>query len=253
MISCVIIDDEANCREDLKTLIEYKFKGRIEIVGMGASVHEGVGIINRTMPDIVFLDIRMPVEDGFQLFKKFDHIPFEVVFTTSYEEFAFKAIKHAAFDFLLKPVDPKDLEKFLERFDKRAEKTSANNKIKMLLSHLESGGEPNILVSLPVGKEYKVVNARDIVFCKADVNYTEIITADGTKVLVTKTLGKVEEILDYPFFFRCHKSYLVNIFYIKKFIRASENYLLLKSGVKIPVSVRTSVVISKEIKQMLLS
>ena len=229
MISCVIIDDEAHCREDLKTLIEYKFKGRIEIVGMGASVHEGVGIINRTMPDVVFLDIRMPVEDGFQLFKKFDYIPFEVVFTTSYEEFALKAIKHAAFDFLLKPVDPKDMEKFIERFDKRVEKTSANNKIKMLLSHLESGGEPNILVSLPVGKEYKVVNARDIVFCKADVNYTEIITADGAKVLVTKTLGKVEEILDYPFFFRCHKSYLVNLNHIDSYSRI-DGYIRMKNN-----------------------
>jgi two-component system LytT family response regulator len=228
MISCVIIDDEAHCREDLKTLIEYKFKDRILVVGMAASVHEGVGIINKTMPDVVFLDIRMPVEDGFQIFKKFDHITFEVVFTTSYQEFAIQAIKHAAFDYLLKPVDPKDLEKLLERYQNKTEKTSVNNRIKMLLSHLESGGEPNILVSLPVGKEYKVMNARDIIYCAADVNYTEIFTADGTKVLVTKTLGKVEEILAFPFFFRCHKSYLVNLNHIDSYSRI-DGYIRMKN------------------------
>ena len=229
MISCVIIDDEANCREDLKSLIEYKFKGRIEVAGMGGSVREGVGIINKTMPDVVFLDIRMPIEDGFQLFKKFDHLTFEVVFTTSYEEFAIEAIKHAAFDYLLKPVDPKDLEKFLERYQNKIEKTSANSRIKMLLAHLESGGVSNILVSLPVNKEFKVLNANDIIYCKADVNYTEIFTKDGAKVLVTKTLGKVEEILAYPFFFRCHKSYLVNLNHIDSYSRI-DGYIRMKNN-----------------------
>lgn len=228
MISCVIIDDEANCREDLKAMIDYKFKGRIHVAGMGASVKEGVGIINKTMPEVVFLDIRMPNEDGFQLFKKFEPINFEVVFTTSYEEYALQAIKHAAFDYLLKPVDPKDLEQFLERYEKKTKKASANDRIRMLLSHLESGNENNILVSLPTGKEYKVVNAHDIVYCKADVNYTEILTSDGEKVLVTKTLGTVEKILDYPFFFRCHKSFLVNLNHIDSYNKI-DGYIRMKN------------------------
>lgn len=217
MIKCVIIDDESNCREDLSALIAYKYKDRLQIAGMAGSVKEGVSVINATLPDVVFLDIRMPEEDGFQLFKKFDRINFDIVFTTSYEEYAIQAIKHAAFDYLLKPVDPKDLESFLDRFDQQAKKISVANKIKLLLSQLESGDEPNILVSLPVGKEYKVINARDIHYCKADVNYTEIHTIGNAKFVVTKTLGKVEEILDYPFFFRCHKSYLVNLNHIDSY------------------------------------
>lgn len=228
MISCVIIDDEANCREDLKAMIEHKFRGKIAVAGMGASVSEGVRVINKTMPDMVFLDIRMPVEDGFQLFNKFSHINFEVVFTTSFEEYALKAIKYAAFDYLMKPVDPEDLQELLERFEKRNAKSTANHRIKMLLSHLEAGGEPNVLVSLPVGKEYKVMNARDIVYCKADVNYTEIISAGGEKVLVTKTLGTVEKILNYPFFFRCHKSYLVNLNHIDSYNRI-DGYIRMKN------------------------
>lgn len=177
---------------------------------------------------MVFLDIRMPVEDGFQLFNKFSHINFEVVFTTSFEEYALKAIKYAAFDYLMKPVDPEDLQELLERFEKRNAKSTANHRIKMLLSHLEAGGEPNVLVSLPVGKEYKVMNARDIVYCKADVNYTEIISAGGEKMLVTKTLGTVEKILNYPFFFRCHKSYLVNLNHIDSYNRI-DGYIRMKN------------------------
>ena len=228
-MKCVIIDDEANCREDLKSLIEYKFKGRIAVAGMGGSVNEGVGIINKTMPDVVFLDIRMPVEDGFQLFKKFDSINFDVVFTTSYEEFALQAIKHAAFDYLLKPVDPKELEEFLIRYEKNARKNSAQSRMKLLLAHLESGGETNILISLPVNKEFKVLNANDIIYCQADVNYTVIFTKDGSKVLVTKTLGKVEKILAYPFFFRCHKSYLVNLNHIDSYSKI-DGYIRMKNN-----------------------
>jgi len=228
MIKCVIIDDEANCREDLGSLINYKFKDRLQIAGSAGSVNEGVSIINATLPDVVFLDIRMPEEDGFQLFKKFDHVNFEVVFTTSYEEYAIQAIKHAAFDYLLKPVDPKDLETFLDRFDQKAKKISVANKIKLLLAQLESGDEPNVLVSLPVGKEYKVINARDIIYCKADVNYTEIHTHGNARFVVTKTLGKVEEILHYPFFFRCHKSYLVNLNHIDSYNKI-DGYIRMKN------------------------
>ena len=228
MIKCVIIDDEANCREDLSALIGYRFKDRLRISGMACSVKEGVSIINASLPDVVFLDIRMPEEDGFQLFNKFDHINFDIVFTTSYEEYAIQAIKHAAFDYLMKPVDPKELDAFLDRFDQRAKKNSTANKIKLLLAQLESGDEPNILVSLPAGKEFKVVNARDIIYCKADVNYTEIYTSNNAKFVVTKTLGKVEEILNYPFFFRCHKSYLVNLNHIDSYNKI-DGYIRMKN------------------------
>lgn len=228
MIVCVIIDDEANCRDDLRSLIEYKFKDRLRIAGMAESVREGAVLINATMPDVVFLDIRMPEEDGFQLFKKIDHVGFEVVFTTSYEEYAIEAIKHAAFDYLLKPVDPKDLESFLNRFEQQSKNNSIAGKIKLLLAHLESGDETKILVSLPVGKEYKVINARDIIYCKADVNYTEIHILDDSKFIVSKTLGKVEEILKFPFFFRCHKSYLVNINHIDSYNKV-DGYIRMKN------------------------
>jgi two-component system LytT family response regulator len=228
MIKCVIIDDEANCRDDLSGLIGYSFKDRLQVCGTAGSVKDGVNIINATLPDVVFLDIRMPEEDGFQLFNRFDPVNFDVVFTTSYEEYAIQAIKHAALDYLLKPVDPNELSAFLNRFDQQTKKNSLSSKIKLLLAQLEAGHEPNILVSLPAGKEFKVVNARDILYCKADINYTEIHTSDHAKFVVTKTLGKVEKILDYPFFFRCHKSFLVNVNHIDSYNKI-DGYIRMKN------------------------
>lgn len=228
MIKCVIIDDEANCRNDLASLINYKFKERLQIAGSAESVKEGVALINATLPDVVFLDIRMPEEDGFQLFKKFNSINFEVVFTTSYEEYAIRAIKHAAFDYLLKPVDPNDLDSLLDRFEQKSKKNSIEQKVKLLLARIEAGEESKVLVSLPVGKEFKVINAREIMYCKADINYTEIYVGNHPKIMVTKTLGKVAEILNYPFFYRCHKSYLVNLNHIDSYNKG-DGYIRMKN------------------------
>lgn len=228
MINCVIIDDEKNCREDLMALIERHFKDRLLVAGAAASVNEGVTIIHRTMPDLVFLDIRMPEKDGFQLFKEFEQINFEVVFTTAYGEYALQAIKHAALDYLMKPVDPKELLALLQRLETNLKKKNVNYKINRLLEQIETGAEKSILVSLPTGKEFKVINANDIIYCQADINYTNIFTTDGTKILVTKTLGRVEMILDYPFFYRCHKSYLVNLNHIDTYSRI-DGYIKMKN------------------------
>ena len=228
MINCVIIDDEKNCREDLTALIEYHFKGRLQVAGVAASVNEGVTIIHRTMPDLVFLDIRMPEKDGFQLFKEFDEVNFEVVFTTAYGEYTLQAIKHAAMDYLMKPVDPNEMEVVLQRFENNVKKRNVNYTINKLLNQIETGAESSILVSLPTGKEFKVINANEIIYCQADINYTNIFTTDGAKILVTKTLVKVETILDYPFFYRCHKSYLVNLNHIDIYSK-TDGYIKMKN------------------------
>jgi len=237
MITAVIIDDEYNNREDLKALLASKFADKISVAGVAGSVQEGVKIINQTMPEIVFLDIRMPQEDGFSLFEKFDPVNFDVVFTTAYEEYAIKAIKHAAFDYLIKPVDPKDIQHFIDRYEKQKKKSSINDKIKTLFSHLENHTEKGILVSLPVGKEFKVINANDIIYCKANINYTELYLVNGKSVMVTKTLGKVEEILDYSFFFRCHRTYLVNLNHIDSYNRI-DGYIKMKNGEVIYLATR---------------
>jgi len=228
MITAVIIDDEYNNREDLKALLASNFTDNISVVGVAGSVQEGVKIINQTMPDVVLLDIRMPQEDGFSLFEKFDHINFDVVFTTAYEEYAIKAIKYAALDYLIKPVDPKDIQNFLDRYEKQKRRSSINDKIKMLFSQLDTHTGKGDLVSLPVGKEFKVIDANDIIYCKANVNYTEIFLTNGISVLVTKTLGKVAEILDYAFFFRCHRTYLVNLNHIDSYNRI-DGYIRMKN------------------------
>ena len=229
MIRCVIIDDEDNSREDLRMLIERFFKDRLAVVGLCESVEDGVRRINATLPDVVFLDINMPREDGFKLFEKFDEINFDVVFTTAYAEHAIEAIKHAAFDYLIKPVAPKAVELFLSRYEQKSLQKATNKKINLLLAQLQQGHEKNVLVSLPDKNEFKVVDAREIIYCKADINYTKIFLSDGKNVHVSKTLGIVEEILDYPFFFRCHKSFLVNMNHIDSYNKV-ERLIRMKNG-----------------------
>jgi two-component system LytT family response regulator len=237
MIRCVIIDDEKSCREDLQSLISVHFRDRLEVVGSCESVAEAVLRINATLPDIVFLDISMPHEDGFKLFEKFEDINFEVIFTTAYPEYAINAIKHAAFDYLVKPVDPRFIEQALARFEKQASKGSINKRVRLLLAQLQQGPDPSVLVSLPLHKEFKVVNAREIVYCQGDINYTKIHLADNTMFHVTKTLSKVEKILDFPFFFRCHKSFLVNLNHIDSYSR-TDRYIRLKNGLIIDLADR---------------
>jgi two-component system LytT family response regulator len=237
MIKCVIIDDEVNCREDLRLTIERHFKNRLVVVGMCESVAEGKTRIRATLPDVVFLDINMPREDGFKLFEDFNDLNFEVVFTTAYPEYAIRAIKNAAFDYLIKPVDPKEIEQFLDRFEQKSIHNSTNKKFNLLLNQLQHGFDKSVLVSLPDKKEFKVVDAREIVYCKADINYTEIFLSDGKSILVTKTLGVVEEILDFPFFFRCHKSYLVNVNHIESYNK-TDRIIRLKNGKEIDLADR---------------
>jgi two-component system LytT family response regulator len=229
MIRSVIIDDEVNNREDLRMMLESRFSDRIMVVGSAASVGEGVKLINQTLPDVVFLDIRMPGEDGFNLLERYDDISFEVVFTTAFEEYAIRAIRAAAFDFLLKPVDEDDILNFLDRYEKKSRSKSVSQKVRLLLTQLQQGPDSSVLVSLPSGKEFKVVNARDIMYCQADVNYANIFLTGGSRIIVTKTLGKVEKILAFPFFFRCHKSYLVNLNHIDSYNR-TDGWIRMKSG-----------------------
>ncbi len=237
MIKCIIIDDESNCREDLRMTIERHFKGRLLVVGLCESVEEGVTRINATLPDIVFLDINMPREDGFKLFEKIDDLNFEVVFTTAYPEYAIRAIKNAAFDYLIKPVDPKEIEQLLIRFEQNSLHNSTNKKFNLLLSQLSKSSDQNVLVSLPDKNGFKVVDAREIVYCNADINYSKIFLSDGKCIHVTKTLGVVEKILDFPFFFRCHKSYLVNINHIEYYSKA-DRFIRMKNGEQIDLADR---------------
>ncbi|MFO7940521.1 MAG: LytTR family DNA-binding domain-containing protein [Bacteroidales bacterium] len=239
MTSCIIIDDEKKSRETLQKTIERYFNSQLKVLGQADSVKEGVFAINKYHPDLVFLDIEMPEENGFKLFNYFDIYDFEVIFTTAYQQYAIDAIKVSALDYLLKPINYIDLRDVLGKLNKKKQKTSPQDKIETLLSNLNADGNSHFnKIALPTLEGFQMERVNNIVYCQAEENYTKIFTNRNEVILVAKTLKSIEELLVDEIFFRIHKSYIVNMNYIKSYNRAEGYKVVLENGVKLDVATR---------------
>jgi two-component system, LytTR family, response regulator len=258
-IKAIIVDDEFANRDLLRLLVGEHCHS-IEICDMAASVEEAVVAIRRHQPDLVFLDVEMPGEDGFDLFKRFPRPQFDVVFVTAYEHYAIQAIRNNALDFILKPIDDLDLRemesRLLERMNSREEEeqddsgvegnAAANRKNHPAASSIErlvrelSNPRPVATrkVYVPTTGGFKIVDSSEIEYLQADGNYTTMFMSDGTKQVITRSIGEFEEQLGNSTFFRCHKSYLVNIDHIDGFSQNDGGMCLTRSGTHLPVSRR---------------
>jgi len=237
-ITCVIIDDERIAREAFQDICERYLNDRLEVKGSAGSVKEGVELIKRYKPEIVFLDIEMPVESGFKLFDYFTQYTFEVIFTTAFKQYAIDAIKYAALDYLLKPIDFIDLREALNRYEKHRSTNTSQVRIETLLSNLSIGADINQKVAFPTMDGYQMEKLNDIMFCEGDVNYTKIHTCDDRLIMVSRTLKEVEELLSCQYFFRTHKSFLVNLNYVKSYSRSDNFGIYLDNNQWLPVSTR---------------
>lgn len=237
MKTCIIIDDEKNAREALAKIIERYFNSKLKIVQLADSVKEGVFAINKYHPDIVFLDIEMPEENGFKLFDYFDIYDFEVIFTTAYKQYAIDAIKFAALDYLLKPINYIDLRDVLNRFDKK-QSQSNTNQIEAFLSNINSDPENFNKIALPTLDGFHLEKVNNIVYCQAEESYCKIFTNRNEVILVARTLKNIEELLPEELFFRIHKSHLVNMNYIKSYSKADGYKIILENGVELDVASR---------------
>lgn len=235
--TCIIIDDERIAREAFKDLIDRYLSDRIEVKGLGESVKKGVDLINKYSPDIVFLDIEMPIESGFKLFDYFTNYTFEVIFTTAFKQYAIDAIKYAALDYLLKPINFIDLREALKLYDRKKTTNSSQQRIETLISNLSIGTIIDQKVAFPTIDGYQMEKLNDIIYCEGDVNYTKVHICDGRMIMVSKILKEVEELLSSQYFYRTHKSFLVNLNYIKSYSRA-EMDILLDNNECLPVSHR---------------
>ena len=215
MITAIIIDDEENARDFLYKLLTKYFDKKITVLEKCDSVKSGVDAINKYNPDIVFLDIQMPDEIGFELFKHFETVKFGVIFTTNYKVYAIDAIRHSALDYLIKPVNYIDLLSAIKRFETQRKNLKRQERISMLLENLSSDDGSFNKVALPTQNGL-----------------------DGKEFLLAKTLKYVEGLLSSELFLRVHKSYLVNINYITKFDKTDNLMLTLINGEQLPVSVR---------------
>lgn len=249
ILSAVIIDDEIAAIEVLADLL--KTFSNIKIVATASNLNEGVEHIKRNQPDIVFLDINMPQRNGLEIYKEFNTPSFKIIFCTGYDQYAINALGNSASGYLLKPVDIGELKKLIQKVSDEfleEHKLLQIEETVNVLSMPDFAGE-NIILDMEHG--FIMENSRNIVYCYAQKSYAVVVLNTQKEIMVAKSLKELQEILPENQFYRTHKSYLVNIYYIQKFIRGNDNYVLLEDGVKIPVSVRVTSVISKDIKKKL--
>lgn len=237
MIKAIIVDDEQRSREALNGLIE-RYCPEVFIISEATGCNDGIDKARKFEPDLVFLDIQMPDGSGFNFLEAFDKINFEVIFTTAHDQFAIKAIKYSALDYLLKPVDPDELKVAIHKYLQKNDKGKINDNIKVLLDNIKSPQNDAKKIILSTSEGMHIVSTDDIVRCESDDYYTNFFFVNGTSLLISKTLKQNEAMLSDFDFIRPHKSHLVNIKYIKSFLKVDGGYILMTDGSKIPVSRR---------------
>lgn len=237
MIKVVIIDDEINAQSLLEKTLDRYFPNKFNIVEKCNSVDSGVLAIKKHEPELVFLDIQMPEKNGFELFSYFDVIKFEVIFTTAYNQFAIKAIKRSALDYLLKPISHLDLSDAIKRFETKTEGSFAQKKLSLLLENLNVNDQNVSKIAFPTLEGFELIHSNQILYCKAESNYCSIKRIDGITKMATKTLKYVEEVLPANPFQRIHKSYVINLNYVVRYHKANKE-VELTNGEKLPVSFR---------------
>ena len=233
MINAIIVDDEPYCCEVLATLLE-RYCSEVQVLAVCTSASEALKAIRRLQPQIVFLDIEMPQMNGFEMLEQLPEINFHLIFTTSYDQYTIKAIRFSAIDYLLKPIDREELQKAVQKVVRQAQKPAAQQ-LQILLQKLNHSATVN-KVALPTMEGLQMVNVGCIIRCESDSNYTIIQLKDKQKLVVSRTLKEIEEMLeDYPFA-RVHHSYLVNLNEINKYVKGEGGYLVMSDGSNIDVS-----------------
>ncbi|UPT70603.1 MAG: LytTR family DNA-binding domain-containing protein [Flavobacterium sp. JAD_PAG50586_2] len=237
MLRAIVIDDIESIRKKNIELIKANCPN-VAVIGQADSVESGINLIKQIIPDIVFLDVEMPDGTGFDLLQKLKPINFKVIFITGYEDFAIRAFRFSAIDYLLKPLDPSDLIEAVNKAEESLNKEVLELKLNTLFSNLERPKNLQKLVLKTAEKIYSV-NIQDIVNCESDKNYTTFNFINSPKLVVSTTLKDYETLLK-PFnFFRCHQSHLINLLYFDHFIKSDGgNTIIMKNKSAIPLSTR---------------
>jgi two-component system LytT family response regulator len=234
MLRSIIVDDEFKSRESLKALIE-KFCDNIQIAAVCQNGEEAIKAIDEHKPDVVFLDIQLQRETGFEILEKLNKIDFEIIFTTAYSEFAIKAFKFSAIDYLLKPIDINDLRTAIEKAQKRIV-GSISERMAQLAQNLKGNSFKNSRLAIPATDGLVFINVDEILYCEASGNYTNIHMVDNRKFLVSRTLKEYEDLLEEQDFFRIHNSFLINLNSIKKYIRGEGGQVVMSNDKALDVS-----------------
>jgi len=219
--------------KSLQTLLS-KYCPQIEIVGIADGVCSGLEMIQCEQPDVVFLDIQMKDGTGFDLLEKLPEIKFKLIFTTSYDQYAVKAFRYSAMDYLLKPINPEELILSIAQLSERVRVSEIEQQVKLILQNKNEFER----VAFPTSEGIRFVKIKEIIRCESDGNYTVVFLVDGDNILIPKTLKVYADILPESIFYRVHKSHLINIEYIKQYVSADGGYIIMADNSRVDIAHR---------------
>ncbi|CAI8326459.1 MAG: Transcriptional regulatory protein YehT [Flavobacteriia bacterium] len=232
-MKAILIDDEAKGRSALKNLLTL-LDDSVQVVAEASSVAEGVALIDDSEPELVFLDIQMDDGTGFDVLEQVRYKDFQLIFVTAHDEYALRAFRYSAIDYLTKPVDPDLLQDALLKVRENSEKYDLNLKLEALVQNRSKVQK----LALPSLKGIELVKKEEVVRCESSNNYTVFHLKDKKQIVVTKTLKEFEEMLSPEGFFRIHQSHLVNLDAVVRFLKEDGGYALMEDGTRVEVSRR---------------
>lgn len=238
MFTAILIDDELHCTETLQEKLKL-YCPLINVTAVYNNPLLALEALKENQPDVVFLDVEMPRLNGFGLLEKLGNINFEIIFTTAYDQFALQAFKMSAFDYLLKPIEKDDLLKCVDKLKERKTKAITNDQMQILMQHMHHTTQVDkAKIAIPSLDGLEFFYVKEIIYLEAQSNYCRIHIQTGKPILVTKTLKDFEGILTPYQFFRIHHSYLINLAFVKKYIRGEGGSVIMENGDELGVSRR---------------
>lgn len=229
-----MIDDEIHCRKTLGMLLK-EYCPDVQVTEQCEDAESGLTAIQRHKPHLVFLDIEMPNMNGFEMLEKLPEIHFEIIFTTSYDQYAIKAIRFSALDYLLKPVDPKELQRAVQKVAERLQHPLPQQ-LEILLQKLHQPASNIQKIALPTMEGLQMIAVNSIISCASDSNYTVFFLKNKQKLIVSRPLKEIEEMLEEYSFLRVHNSHLVSLNEIDKYVKGEGGYLVMTDGSTVDVS-----------------
>lgn len=246
MIKAIIIDDEIHCRKALTILLK-DYCPDVQVAEQCSNGESGLTAIQRLKPDLVFLDIEMPNMNGFEMLERLPEINFKIIFTTGYDQYAIKAFRFSALDYLLKPVDREELQKAVQKVVHSLQ-SQLPQQMEILLQKLHQPVSPIQKIALPTMEGLQMIAVDSIISCTSDSNYTIFLLKNKQKIIASRTLKEIEEMLDEYLFFRVHHSYLVNLNEVNKYIKGEGGYLIMSDDSSVDVSRRRKEMLLKKLQ-----
>ena len=235
MLKTVIVEDEASSQETLNNYLK-EYCPDVEVVGLAANIEDGKKLIEEVHPDLVFLDVEMPFGTGFDLLESLGKIQFQTIFVTAFSNYAIRAIQYSASNYILKPIDIDELIAAVEKVKKQD--ASKINATSILLENMRNSRQQETKIVLPVIEGFEIIQAQEVIHCQSDDNFTRFNLENKQKLMICRTLKYYQEILEPLGFLRIHKSHLVNLERVRKYIKGSGGFVVMSNGAELPVSPR---------------